>query len=218
LGVESPSAINVGRDERQGKEERNGIRRRHKLKSKEVEKRKEKSFSGRASHTTIVPPPPMLRATLVLRCPQGKLGGRGLYWKKPSRNVMRRSNFLERQRQLASVEYFLRKHNSNDHHKRLPKRKLYEDYTEKELPWFDIAKHREQKKQAPAIDEGFLLPTVRASRRELLPRYSRRLYEEGKGEVEQLPQQRREEETIAVVGVGAEGKQSLKEEKKGKAK
>merc|ERR1711939_244052 len=100
--------------------------------------------------------------------PQGKSGGRGLFWKKPSWNATRKANFKERARQVESVEYFLRKHNNNDHHKGMPKRKLYEDYTADELPWYD----RSLKVQRPEIGEGFHLPTSRALRHQLRPKYS----------------------------------------------
>jgi hypothetical protein len=116
----------------------------------------------------------MLRASTIVRCPQGKMGGRGLFWKKPSWNATRKANAKERTRQVQSVEYFLRKHNNNDEHKGMPKRKLYEEYTADELPWFDREAHKAV--QPPVIGEGFHLPSNRALRHQLRPKYSPELF------------------------------------------
>ncbi len=53
------------------------------------------------------------------------------------------------------MEYFLRKYNNNDAHSKMPKRKLYEDYTANEMPWYDLEAQQPKKK----MGEGFLIPT-----------------------------------------------------------
>lgn len=114
-----------------------------------------------------------MRASAIVRCPQGKMGGRGLFWKKPVWNDTRKANYKERLRQVQSVDYFLRKHNNNDRHRRMPKRKLYEDYTAIELPWYDL---RAKVDRPPLLGEGFHLPSSRALRHQLRPIYTEDLY------------------------------------------